>query len=107
MSEDGYARQNRKKSSQKVNLRDVDHAEERYDEVVARVLEKKAKTEYYTEANGKMIRDTISLEGNDWTYQQHRKVELIPTEEDFKRCVADFLAFKVSQIMKGEINVTD
>ena len=71
MSEDGYARQNRKKSSQKVNLRDVDHAEERYNEVIARIIGKKAKTEYYTEANGKMIRDTISLEGNDWTFAHH------------------------------------
>ncbi|MEN6640479.1 HsdM family class I SAM-dependent methyltransferase [Gardnerella swidsinskii] len=30
-SNDGYARQNRKKSTQKVNLRNVDHALERYD----------------------------------------------------------------------------
>ena len=100
MSEDGYARQNRKKSSQKVNLRDVDDAKGRYDEVVAKLTGKKAKTDYYTEENGLLIEDTISLEGNDWTFAQHKKVDLTPTEEDFKKTVSDYLSWKVSQIMK-------
>lgn len=51
-SNDGYARQNRKKSSQEVNLRDADHAAERYAEVEAIVLGKKPRTQYYTEENG-------------------------------------------------------
>lgn len=57
---------NRKKSTQDVNLRNTDHAEERYDEVLAHVLGKKPKTQYYTESNGKIIKDCITLEGNDW-----------------------------------------
>ena len=105
MSEDGYARQNRKKSSQKVNLRDVDDAEGRYDEVVARITGKKAKTSYYTEENGLLINDTISLEGNDWTFAQHKKIDLTPTEEDFKKTVAEYLSWKVSQIMKDGVLV--
>lgn len=104
-SEDGYARQNRKKSTQKVNLRNTDHALERYDEVVAICLGKKAKTDYYTEANGLVIRDTISLEGNDWTFNQHKKIDTTPTEEDFKKTVSDYLAWKVSAILKGEVRV--
>ena len=100
MSEDGYARQNRKKSSQKVNLRDVDNAQGRYDEVVAKLTGKKAKTNYYTEENGLLIKDTISLEGNDWTFAQHKKIDLTPTEDDFKKTVAEYLSWKVSQIMK-------
>lgn len=102
-SEDGYARQNRKKSTQKVNLRNTDHALERYDEVAAICLGKKPKTEYYTEANGRVIRDTVSLEGNDWTFNQHKKIDTTPTEEDFKKTVADYLAWKVSAILKGEV----
>lgn len=102
-SEDGYARQNRKKSTQKVNLRNVDHALERYDEIVAICLGKRAKTDYYTEANELVIKDTITLNGDDWTYNQHKKIDTTPTEEDFKKTVADYLAWKVSAILKGEV----
>ena len=102
-SEDGYSRQNRKKSTQEVNLRNTDHAEERYDEVLALVLGKKPKTSYYTEANGKVIKDTITLNGNDWLFTQHQKVDTAPTEEDFKRTVANYLSWKVSNLMKGTV----
>lgn len=102
-SEDGYARQNRRKSTQKVNLRNVDHALERYDEIAAICLGKKQKTSYYTEANGLVIKDTITLNGDDWTYNQHKKIDNTPTEEDFKKTVADYLAWKVSAILKGEV----
>ncbi len=102
-SEDGYARQNRKKSTQKVNLRNTDHALERYDEVAAICLGKKAKTSYYTESNGLVIRDTVSLDGNDWTFNRHKKIDTTPTEEDFKKTVADYLAWKVGAILKGEV----
>lgn len=103
-SEDGYSRQNRKKSTQEVNLRNTDHALQRYDEVVAICLGKKPKTDYYTEANGKVIKDTISLNGNDWTFNQHKKIDTMPTEEDFKKTVADYLAWKVSAILKGQVS---
>lgn len=102
-SEDGYSRQNRKKSTQEVNLRNTDHAEERYDEVLALVLGKKPKTSYYTEANGKVIKDTISLNGNDWLFTQHQVIDTTPTEEDFKRTVANYLSWKVSNLMKGTV----
>lgn len=102
-SEDGYARQNRKKSTQKVNLRNIDHALERYDEIVAICLGKKPKTEYYTEANGLVIKDTITINGDDWTFNQHKKFDTTPKEEDFKKTVADYLAWKVSAILKGDV----
>ena len=40
-SYDGYARQNRKKSSQDVNLRDTGNAGDRYQEVVDLILDRK------------------------------------------------------------------
>ena len=104
MSEDGYTRQNRKKSNSNVNLRDTDHAQERYAEVEAIVLGKKPKTQYYTEANGKVIRDTITMNGDDWCFSQHKKIDTRPTEEDFKKTVAEYLSWKVGQIIKGEVN---
>lgn len=102
MSEDGYSRKNRKKSSQAVNLRDTDNAKARYEEVVDIILNKKPKTSYYTEANGLVIRDTISLDGNDWTFAQHKKIDIKPTLDDFKKTVKDFLSWKVSQIIQQE-----
>ena len=102
-SEDGYTRQNRKKSTQEINLRDTDNAVARYDEVLALVLGKRPKTSYYTEANGKVIRDVISLNGNDWLFTQHQIVDTTPTEEDFKRVVADYLSFRVKNLLEGSV----
>lgn len=102
MSEDGYTRQNRKKSNSNVNLRDTDHARDRYAEVEAIILGKKPKTEYYTRENGLYIEDTITLKGDDWCFSQHKKIDTKPTEEDFKKTVAEYLSWKVGQIIKGE-----
>lgn len=102
MTEDGYSRQNRKKSSQDVNLKNTDHAYERYQEVIDIVLHKKPKTNFYKEGET-VIKDTITLEGNDWTFSQHRKIDTTPTEEDFKRTVANYLSWKVSNLMKGTV----
>lgn len=101
-SNDGYARQNRKKSNSKVNLRDVDHVKERYAELVDLVLNRKTKTDYYTEVNGLVVKDSISLEGNDWTFNQHRKIDTMPTEADFRKTVSDYLSWKLSTIIKED-----
>ena len=101
-SNDGYARQNRRKSSASVNLRDADHVKERYAELVDIVLNRKPKTSYYTEANGLVVKDTITLNGNDWTYSQHRKIDTRPTEADFRRTVSDYLSWKISTLIKSE-----
>lgn len=101
-SNDGYARQNRKKSNSKVNLRDVDHVKERYAELVDVVLNRKTKTDYYTEENGLVVKDSISLEGNDWTFNQHRKIDTMPTEADFRKTVSDYLSWKLSTIIKED-----
>lgn len=98
-SEDGYSRQNRKKSSQEVNLRNTDHAVERYDEVLSIVLDKKPKTEYYTEDNGKVIKDCITLEGNDWLFNQHQSVIDEITNADVCSESRDYLRWKVSNLI--------
>lgn len=102
-TDDGYSRQNRKKSSQEVNLRDTGDAAGRYAEMEALVLGKKPKTSYYTKDNGLYIEDTISLAGDDWTFAQHKVIDTVPTEEDFKRTVANYLAWKVGTLMRGEV----
>lgn len=99
---DGYTRQNRKKSSQSVNLRDTDNAKERYDEVVRLVNHRGSVDGILNYLQGYYVEDTITLDGNDWTYSQHRKIDTRPTEEDFRKVVKDYLAWKVSEIIKQE-----
>lgn len=98
MSEDGYTRMNRKKSSTNVNLRDTDHAYDRYEEVVAILLDKKPKTQYYTKENGKLICDTISLNGEDWGFSKHKPKDIRPTDADFRETVAEYLSWKVEKV---------
>lgn len=99
-SNDGFTRQNRKKANSATNLRDTDHAVERYAEVVDRVLDRKPKTSYLEDC---ICLDTISLLGNDWTVDKHKNIDPIPQESDFRKTVADYLSWKVSTILqKGE-----
>ena len=98
-SNDGYTRQNKKKSSADVNLKNTDNATERYTELVDIVLNRKLKTHYL---DGCLIEDTINLEGKDWTYNQHRKIDTVPNEDDFRKTVAEYLSWKVSTLMKEE-----
>lgn len=102
-SEDGYSRMNRRHSSQSVNLRDTNNARERYAEVVNLVRYGKGvnneNLHYYKDS---YIEDHITLNGNDWTYGQHKKIKTIPTEEDFRKVVKEYLAWRVSEIIKQE-----
>lgn len=98
-SNDGYTRQNRKKSSADVNLKNTGDAAGRYREVADIVLNRKKATHYFDDC---VIEDTISLNGDDWTYAQHKQVDTIPTEADFRKTVADYLAWKVSTLLKAE-----
>lgn len=100
---DGYTRQNRKKSSQSTNLRDTDNAKERYDEIVKLVNYGRGVNDcnlkYFT---NEYVEDYITLKGNDWTYSQHRKIDTNPTHDDFAKVVKDYLAWRVSEIFKQE-----
>lgn len=103
MGEDGYSRLNRKKSTQETNLRDTDDAVGHYEEALAHVLGKKPRTSYYTESNGKVIKDTISLNGDDWLFVQHQTLDTVSTEDDFKAVVGDYLSWKIGSLMNGNL----
>jgi len=98
-SNDGYTRQNRKKSDQNVNLKNTDNAEERYDEIVNLVLYGRHYLKYFKDED--FIEATISLEGNDWTFSQHKKIDTVPTEEDFIKTVGDYLAWEIGRVLRG------
>ena len=106
-SNDWYSRQNRKKSSQDVNLRDTDHATERYNEIVSIVLWKKPSTNFFTEENWLLIRDVISLSWDDWTFKQHKKIDTKPTLKDFKNTVWGYLSWQVMNFLRSNNNIED
>ena len=99
--DDGYIRQNRKKSSLAVNLRDSGKAHALYDEVVNLVLYgKKYRKLLPKEA---FIEDTISLNGDDWTYAQHRKIDTRARLDDFKKTVANYLVWEASNLLENKV----
>ncbi|MCM1128390.1 MAG: SAM-dependent methyltransferase [Alistipes senegalensis] len=99
-SNDGYTRTNRKKAS--INLRDTDHAKERYEEVVKLVRFGKSQLRFLTEKE--YYEGTIDPEnGADWN--QTAPIDTKPTLADFKKTVSNYLAWEVSNLLrqsKGE-----
>lgn len=101
-SNDGYTRTNRKKAS--CNLRDTDHAKERYDEVVNLVRFGKGKLHYLTEKE--YYEGTIDPKsGKDWN--QTAPIDTKPTLQDFKNTVSDYLAWEVSNLLKRQNSQED
>lgn len=96
-SNDGYTRTNRKKAS--CNLRDTDHAKERYEEVVNLVRFGKSKLHFLTEKE--YYESTIDPEsGKDWN--KTAPIDTKPTLQDFKKTVSDYLAWEVSNLLKKQ-----
>lgn len=94
---DGYTRTNRKKSSS--NLRDTDYAKERYQEVVDLVRFGKSKLNIFTDKE--YYEGHINIEsGSDWN--QTVPIDTKPTLDDFKKTVSDYLAWEVSNLLKGQ-----
>lgn len=94
-SNDGYTRTNRKKASN--NLKDTGNARGRYEELVQLVRFGKSKLNIFTEKEyyeGKINPES----GADWN--QTAPVDTRPTLADFKKTVADYLAWEVSQLLK-------
>lgn len=101
-SNDGYTRTNRKKAS--CNLRDTDHAKERYEEVVNLVRFGKSKLHYLTDKE--YYEGTIDPKsGKDWN--QTAPIDTKPTLQDFKKTVSDYLAWEVSNLLKKQGNIEE
>lgn len=101
-SNDGYARQNKKKASMNANLRDIDGASKRYDEVVNVVLYGSKYLKMLS--HGDYVEDSISLAGNDWTIQQHRKIDVMAKFDDIEKGVKDYLTWKVSSVLGCDVD---
>jgi hypothetical protein len=101
-SNDGYLRQNKKKSKKSnVNLKDVDNATGRYTEVLNLILYGKSYLNYLTE--DEYIEDTITLNGDDWTFSQHVIIDNKPNIDDFNKTVKIYIAWKTSEMILGHL----
>ena len=98
-SNDGYTRANRKKAKASLNLRDTGDAKARYDELVNLVRFGKSKLNIFTDKE--YHEETIDPNsGSDWN--KCAPIDTTPTLNDFKKCVSDYLAWEVAQIIKNE-----
>ena len=96
-SNDGYTRSDRKKAS--CNLRDTDHAKERYQEIVDLVRFGKQKLNIFTPKE--YYEATIDPDnGADWN--KSAPIDTKPTLEEFEKTVADYLALEVSNLLKNQ-----
>ena len=94
---DGYTRSSRRKA--KRNLRDTDHAKERYQEVADLVRFGKEKLHYLTEKEyyeGHIDKDS----GTDWN--QSAPIDTRPALEDFKKTVSNYLAWEISNLLSND-----
>ncbi|WP_081562424.1 N-6 DNA methylase [Parasaccharibacter apium] len=98
LSNDGYTRTSRKKAS--INLQNTDRAKERYLEVSNLVRFGSHKLEIFT--TEEYYEDHINpLDGSDWNFDHHKKIDTKPTLDDFKKTVSEYLIFEVKQVIKG------
>lgn len=44
----------------------------------------------------------VTNKGNDWNYELYQKIDTIPTIQDFKKTVGDYLSWEVSNILKQQ-----
>lgn len=95
---DGYTRANRKKAKSSVNLRDTDNAKGRYAELVDLVRFGKKKLSIFSDKD--YYEGSIDPEnGADWN--QTAPVDTIPTIENFKKTVADYLIWEISNRLRN------
>ncbi|MFI3210267.1 MAG: N-6 DNA methylase [Peptostreptococcaceae bacterium] len=99
-SNDGYTRTNRKKSTN--NLKDTGSARERYEEVVNLVRFGRTKLKIFTDKE--YYEGHIDpMSGLDWN--QSAPINTIPTLDDFKKTISDYLTWEITNILKGNNNL--
>ncbi|GFR66782.1 N-6 DNA methylase [Elysia marginata] len=93
---DGYKRTSR-------SLQAIDEPNKRYTDVV-KIYKAggNAKVDALWNLDDVYLEDFISLEGNDWNFDQHKIIDTKPILQDFKKTVSDYLAWEVSQILKKD-----
>ncbi|MCQ2601791.1 MAG: SAM-dependent methyltransferase [Treponema sp.] len=96
-SNDGYKRTSR-------SLIEQDEPIKRYSDII-KIFKSgknaKSKIEANWDLDATYTEDFITDSGTDWNFGAHIKIDTKPTLEDFKKTVADYLAWEVSNIIKN------
>ena len=92
---DGYKRTSR-------TLQETDHPQQRYEDIIKIYkagTKAKLKQPALWDLESVYLEDQINNSGADWNFDQHKKIDAKPTLADFKKTVADYLAWEVSQLL--------
>lgn len=97
--QDGYKRAKR-------GITELDNPTQRYQDII-KIYKAGSRAKVDTalwDLDVNYIEDFISDKGNDWNFEQHQKIDTKPTLDDFKKTVADYLSWEVTQLLqsKGE-----
>lgn len=101
LSIDGF---NRQRSKRNFIIKDVKDGKGHYAELVKRLFNLKVDTQYLTEDAGTYIKDTITLDGEDWVYKSHKKIDTTVTEEDLKKTIRSYLTWKADKELRNKNN---
>lgn len=93
---DGYKRTSRA-------LQELDEPTKRYADIVKIYKAgRNAKVEASWNLDEVYVEDFINDSGSNWNFDQHKIIDSKPTLADFKKTVGDYLAWEVSNILKGQ-----
>jgi len=87
----------------KKGINEVDNPTERYQDILK--LYKQGSLYKSKFEDIVVVDDLISKKdniGKDWNFDQHKKIDTKPTFDDFRKTVADYLAWEVDQLLKQE-----
>lgn len=93
---DGYKRAKR-------GISELDNPVQRYADIIKIYKAgSRAKVEADWDLESVYVEDFINLKGNDWNCEQHQVIDTKPTLDDFKKTVADYLSWEVTQLLKSK-----
>lgn len=93
---DGYKRTSRA-------IQELDDPTKRYADIIKIYKAgKSAKVEANWKLNEVYVEDFITNSGADWNFDQHKIIDTKPTYTDFRKTVADYLAWEVEKLIKGD-----
>jgi len=95
---DGYKRTSRK-------IQEIDTPALRYADMI-KIYKAggKAKVEALWALDQAYIEEFITDSGADWNFDQHQAIDTMPTLQDFKKTVGDYLAWEVGNLLKSQDN---
>jgi len=93
---DGYKRTSR-------SLQEIDNPTLRYSDIIKIYKAgKNAKVQANWNTDEMYVEDFVNKSGNDWNFDQHKKIDTKPTLADFKKTVSEYLAWEVGNILKNK-----